>query len=168
VSHITQKLDALLGGIVSTMCFAALVLSTMGILSRYVLSSFTLDWTGEVVIFLVIWAVLLSLPRVERRNAHVRVDFLLNKMGGTGQRMAILVSSALGLALSGFLIWSGWEVVIEALRWDERTPSTLRVPLWIYYAALSTAFALNAIFTLERLVAVLRGADAAAPLDLAD
>lgn len=168
MSDLTRILDALLGGIVALLCFAALALSTVGILSRYVLSSFTLDWTGEVVVFFVIWAVLLSLPRVERRNSHVRVDFLLHKIGATGQRLAMLLSSVIGLALSGFLIVSGWEVVTEALLWDERTDSTLRVPLWIYYAALSTAFALNAIFTLERLVALLGGAEAAPPAGLSD
>ena len=168
MSNLTEKLDALLGGIVALLCVAALVLATIGILSRYALSSITLDWTGEVVIFLVIWGVLLSLPRVERRNSHVRVDFIMHKMGTTGQRLAMLLSSSIGLALSGFLLLSGWEVVTEALLWDERTDSTLRVPLWIYYAALSTAFGLNAIFTLERLIALLRGAEAAAPTDLSD
>jgi len=44
----------------------------------------------------------------------------------------------------------------------------MRVPLWIYYAALPVSFALQLLFTLERIGAVLTGRDTAPTHDLAD
>jgi len=156
VKTVLEKLDALIGGVVAVLIACALVLATLGILSRYALSGFNLDWTGEVVVFIIIWAILLSLPRIERRSAHVRVDFLFNKMGNSGRLVSLSLAVAIGLCISALFVWSGWLVVSEAILWDERTPSTLRVPLWIYYLALSTGFALNTIFLIERVFALLR------------
>ena len=120
------------------------------------------------VIFLVIWAVLLGAARVARRGIHIRVDFLFDKLPARGRLAADLMSLGLALALGAFLVWSGWLVVEEAHRWDERSISTMRVPLWIYYAALPVSFALQFLFTLERIGAVLTGRDTAPTHDLAD
>ncbi|MEZ5738164.1 MAG: hypothetical protein R3E68_01030 [Burkholderiaceae bacterium] len=45
----------------------------------------------------------------------------------------------------------------DALQWDERTDSSLRLPFWIYYSALSTGFALHALFVLNRFHRLLTG-----------
>lgn len=168
MTRILDTLDALVGGIVAVLAACALAVATLGILSRYALSGINLDWTGEVVIFLVIWAILLGLSRVERRAGHVRVDFLFDRFPRRARRAALLLALAIGAGLSVLFVWSGWEVVAEAMRWDERTPSTLRLPLWIYYAALPTAFGLNILFVLERAVQVLRGTEGPAEHTLSD
>ena len=84
-----------------------------------------------------------------------------SSLGGLGVHLWLLPSvpltHAIGLGVSAAFVWSGWLVVSEAIHWNERTPSTLHVPLWIYYAALPLAFGLNCIFTIERAVEDLRG-----------
>ena len=55
------------------------------------------------------------------------------------------------------LYGEGWLVVGDAILWKERTPSTLHVPLWIYYSSLSVAFALNLLFLTERAINVMQG-----------
>lgn len=152
-----SKLDRLIGGIVALLMALALALSTLGILSRYFLADFNLDWIGEVVVFMIIWAILLCIPRVERRSAHVRVDFLFDAMSPRGQKFAEMLSIAIGILASILLVYAGWLVVGDAILWKERTPSTLHVPLWIYYSALSVAFALNLLFLIERAINVMQG-----------
>ncbi len=152
-----SKLDRLIGGIVALLMALALALSTLGILSRYFLADFNLDWIGEVVVFLIIWAILLCIPRVERRSAHVRVDFLFDAMSPRGQKFAEMLSITIGILASILLVYAGWLVVGDAILWKERTPSTLHVPLWIYYSALSVAFALNLLFLIERAMNVMQG-----------
>ena len=152
-----SKLDRLIGGIVALLMALALALSTLGILSRYFLADFNLDWIGEVVVFLIIWAILLCIPRVERRSAHVRVDFLFDAMSPRGQKFAEMLSITIGILASILLVYAGWLVVGDAILWKERTPSTLHAPLWIYYSALSVAFALNLLFLIERAMNVMQG-----------
>ena len=152
-----SKLDRLIGGIVALLMALALALSTLGILSRYFLADFNLDWIGEVVVFLIIWAIQLCIPRVERRSAHVRVDFLFDAMSPRGQKFAEMLSITIGILASILLVYAGWLVVGDAILWKERTPSTLHVPLWIYYSSLSVAFALNLLFLTERAINVMQG-----------
>lgn len=151
------KLDALVGGIVAALVAAALVIAALGIANRYAFPGLSLDWAGEVVVIAIIWAILLSLSRVERRSAHIRVDFLFGKFSRRYRVLAVLVALAIGLGIGTLFVWSGWLVVSEAIRWDERTPSTLHLPLWTYYAALPVAFGLNCVFLINRAVEDLRG-----------
>lgn len=162
-------LDGLVGLIVALLFGAALILSLAGVAGRYLSSALAPDWGGEVVIYLVIWAVLLGAARVLRRSAHIRVDFLFDRLPPAGQKAAEFLALVLAFALGAFLVWSGWQVVSEAMMWDERSISTLRMPLWIYYAALPASFALQLIFLLERATDLLRGAAPSAPAhDLSD
>lgn len=157
MTALTNRLDALLGGVVAVLMAAALALATLGIISRYALQGLNLDWIGEVTVFLIIWAILLCIPRVERRSAHVRVDFLFDSMSPNSQKYAELLSIAIGVLVSGLLFYAGWLVVADAILWNERTPSTLHVPLWVYYSALSVAFGINLLFLVERGRNVLHG-----------
>lgn len=160
--------DAAIGVVVGVLFAAALCLSMLGVAGRYLSAQLQLDWIGEVVIFLVIWAILLGIARVTRRDAHIRVDALLHRLSPGGQTLAALAGVLLALVAGVFLVWSGWLVVDEAMRWDERSVSTLRVPMWMYYAALPVSFALQVPFLLERLVDLLRGRAAVAAHDLTD
>lgn len=162
-------LDNLVGLTVALLFAAALILSLAGVAGRYVSTRLSPDWGGEVVVYLVIWAVLLGAARVLRRAAHIRVDFLYDRLPRRAQGLAEVLSLLIAFGLGAFLVWSGWLVVSEAMMWDERSISTLRMPLWIYYAALPASFALQLIFLLERAAGLLRGAAPPAPAhDLSD
>lgn len=162
-------LDTLVGLGVALLFAAALILSLAGVAGRHVSATLAPDWIGEVVIYLVIWAVLLGAARVLRRGAHIRVDFLFDRLPQSGKGVAEALSLVIAFALAVFLIWSGWQVVTEARMWDERSISTLRVPLWFYYAALPVSFTLQLLFLLERAVDLILGTAPAAPShDLSD
>jgi len=64
-----------------------------------------------------------------------------------------------GTALAIFLLVSGWIVVEEAARWDERTTSTLQLPLWIYYLSLPVGAALLAFHFAVRTLRIATGAE---------
>ena len=73
-----------------------------------------------------------------------------------------------GIAVAAFLIYSGSIVVEDAMRWDERTESSLRLPFWIFYLSLSTSFTVHLLFILERLRLVLTGQHQLHPHGLSD
>lgn len=160
--------DTAIGGLAGLLFALALCLSMLGVAGRYVSTSLQLDWIGEVVIFLVIWAVLLGAARITRRDAHIRVDAMLHRLPPVWRVAAGIVALLLALVTAVFLVWSGWLVIDEAMRWDERSVSTLRVPMWMYYAALPVSFALQVPFILERMVDLLRGRAAVTGHDLTD
>ena len=168
MKRVLDLIDALIGGVVAVLFAAALGLSLMGVAGRYVSSRLGLDWITEVVIFLVIWAVLLGAARVVRRGAHIRVDFLVERFSARGRRLAELFALVLALGVSGFLVWSGWQVVEQSVLWGETSISSLRIPLWLYYAALPTSFGLQLLFIAERTADLCLGRTSVAAPDLSD
>ena len=157
-------LDRLIGWIAAAalaICFALLAFS---VFSRYVAPSLQPQWVFEVCVFLLVWAILLGVARIERRADHIRVDFLLNTFGPRARFAAEFLALIFGVAVAILFIYSGWIVVQDAIVWDERTESNLRLPFWIFYAALGVSFSIHLLFILERLRLLLtKGESALSP-----
>ena len=163
-----DHLDTVIGWISAVILLIAFCLLAFSVFARYVAVGWQIDWILEVVVFSIAWAVLLGVARIEKRAGHIRVDFVVNRLDEGWQRMAEILSLVFALAVGVFFVWSGILVVQDAVRWGERTDSTLRIPLWVYYAALSTSFSVHALFILQRLYDVVRGAPLIHGGDLAD
>lgn len=136
---------------------AALLLACVAMAGRYVITELRLDWTFEVTIFLVIWATFIAGARIAGAGEHVRVDSLVRLLPPLGRRFLSVAASLAGLAMAVFLLWSGWIVVEESVRWNERSTSSLRLPLWIYYLSLPVGAALLAFHLGVRTVQLLQG-----------
>lgn len=144
-------LDRLIGWIAAAAlgtCFALLAFS---VFARYVAPSLQPQWVFEVCVFLLVWAILLGVARIERRAGHIRVDFLLNLLGTRAKIGLEILSLLFGIAVAVLFICSGYIVVEEAILWDERTESHLRLPFWLFYASLGVSFAIHLIFIIDRL-----------------
>lgn len=160
--------DRVLGWITAGLLAVAYALSVYGVFERYVIAGSGTDWIMEVVVFGMVWAILLSVARIEHRRAHIRMDIVWRGFSERGQIRAEYVALLLGLGFSLLLVWSGWLVVQDAIRWDERTDSSLRLPFWIYYVSLSTAFGVHVLFVLHRLSKLMRGTLSLEHGDLSD
>ncbi|MEZ5727442.1 MAG: TRAP transporter small permease [Burkholderiaceae bacterium] len=161
-----DALDTLIGWITAGLLAVAYLLSVYSVFERYVIGGAGTDWIWEVVVFGMVWAILLSVARIEHRRAHIRMDVVWRRFSDRGKVRAEYVSLLLGLAISLFLVYAGWFVVDDAMRWDERTDSSLRLPFWVYYLALSSCFSVHALFVIHRLVRLYRGTLELEPGDL--
>ncbi|MEZ5863084.1 MAG: TRAP transporter small permease [Geminicoccaceae bacterium] len=152
-----RALDLVERALIAILAAAALGLACLAMVSRYVVPDLVLDWTFELTIFATIWATFIAGARLAGRGEHVRVDTLLGLLPATPRRVLVLLAGLAGLAMALFLVWSGWIVVEEAQRWDERTTSTLRLPLWGYYLSLPVGMALLAFHLAVRTLGVATG-----------
>lgn len=151
MSRLITALDRLIGWIAAAamaVCFALLAFS---VFARYAMPSLQPQWVFEVCVFTLVWAILLGVARIERRGGHIRVDFLLTHFSPRVRLITEILSSVFALAVAGLFIWSGLIVVQDAMIWDERTESSLRIPFWIFYASLGVSFSVHLLFILERL-----------------
>jgi len=128
VSKAVAFLDRLIGWIAAAALGITFALLAFSVFARYVAPSLQPQWVFEVCVFLLVWAILLGVARIERRAGHIRVDFLLNMMGPRAKIGLEFVSLFFGLAVAVLFICSGWIVVQDAILWDERTESHLRLP----------------------------------------
>jgi C4-dicarboxylate transporter DctQ subunit len=146
-----KGLDVFLGHLCTVLGGLALLLSLFTMLTRYFAPSLSLDWAPEVITFLVIWTVFLAAARLAYRNAHIATGSFFMVATPAARRLAVGIATVLGILLALTLLRSGITVVAEAARWDERTASTLRIPLWIYYTSLPVGFTFVALFLIGRL-----------------
>ena len=150
-------LDRLIGWIAAAALAITFVLLVYNVAARYLIQfgvvppSVQLNWVFELCVFLLVWAVLLGVARIERRAQHIRVDFLYNRFGPRAQVAAEIFALLFAVAVAAFFIYSGKLVVEDAIIWDERSETTLRTPFWILYLALSVSFSVHLLFILERL-----------------
>lgn len=156
MSRAIAFLDRLIGWIAAAALAITFVLLVYNVATRYLISfgwlspSVQLNWVFEICVFLLVWAVLLGVARIEKRAQHIRVDFLYNRFGPKGQLLTEVFALIFAMGVAGFFIYSGHLVVQDALLWDERSETTLRTPFWILYAALPVAFVVHLLFIIER------------------
>lgn len=160
-------LDRLIGWIAAAALAITFVLLVYNVATRYLISfgwvspSVQLNWVYEICVFLLVWAVLLGVARIEKRAQHIRVDFLYNQFGPRMQAATELFALVFAAAVALFFIYSGKIVVQDAILWDERSETTLRTPFWILYLALSASFTVHLLFILERLRLLIKTGESA-------
>lgn len=128
-------------GVIALCGAAALALACYTVVARYVAPGLRVDWALDVIVMVIVWGVMIAGGRTARHQAHIKVDLFVNaappwlRSVMTGLALVVIVATA------GLLCWSGILVVDEAIRWDERSNSTWRIPLWIYYLSLPVGMA---------------------------
>jgi TRAP-type C4-dicarboxylate transport system permease small subunit len=93
------------------LCRVMLVVMTAVIValvtSRYFFS-YSFPWAEELTRFLLIWMVMLAAALIQRRDDHIRVDFLAEKLPPRARAVVALVLRLLIIDLLLLLIRYGW------------------------------------------------------------
>ena len=135
---------------VETCAIALLVLLALGVflygaLARSVAPALAIDWSEELTIYLIVWAMVLSGGSLTADRAHVSAEMLVHVLSPRGRRRLRLAIDILMLAFCSLMLWLGVEGVLFAHMLDERSASTLQAPqAWVLYLALPVGMLLIA------------------------
>jgi TRAP-type C4-dicarboxylate transport system permease small subunit len=114
----------------------ALVFCSYNVIVRLIAPSWTLDFVEEVQVYMVIWAIFLSLGTVTLMDRHVKSDFFINMFPPKLKHGVEVLADVLGLIFSLCAVYYGSAVAHQAWEFGDVSTTVLRVPLWIYFAAL--------------------------------
>ncbi len=114
----------------------ALAVGLAQVLGRYVFPSAGSGWGDEIMVYLIIWAIMITSSELVRTDGHVRPDLVLRLMGPRTQRLCEMLNCSVAIVFAGGLVWYGWDIVDTAMLLDERSFSGLDFPMWIYDACL--------------------------------
>lgn len=142
--------------IVGLFGLAALAICLYNIVVRFFAPRLTLDWSDEVQVYIVVWAIFLVLGVVTATDRHVKADLFVGMFSAATQRRLHLFSDILGLLFCGMLVYYGGLVTWQAYDFGDLSISSLRFPLWIYMAALPVGFSLAVIHYIIRIISHLR------------
>lgn len=114
----------------------ALGFCSYNVIVRLIAPAWTLDFVEEVQVYMVIWAIFLSLGTVTLMDRHVKSDFFINMFPPKLKRGVEVLADVLGLIFSVCAVYYGSAVAYQAWDFGDVSTTVLRVPLWIYFAAL--------------------------------
>jgi len=106
------------------------------VIVRYFVPHLVFDFVDEVQVYLIIWAVFLSLGSLTLMDRHVKSDFFVNMFPVAIQQVITRSVEVIGLCFSLMLVYYGGQVAYQAYDFGDVSTTMLRTPLWIYFAAL--------------------------------
>lgn len=131
--------------IVGLLAAITLCIVVYTIIIRLVAPRLMPDWADETTVYLMIWATFIACSGVTAGNRHVRADLLTNSLSPRHQAALELLSFVCGAIFAALLAWYGLAVARDAWQFGDLSTTTLRFPLWIYYAALPVGAALMSL-----------------------
>jgi TRAP-type C4-dicarboxylate transport system permease small subunit len=144
-------LDRFLRGLLILLVLGLVLSVTWQVASRYLLQAPS-SWTEESARFLLIWIGLLGAAYAYRTRAHMRLQFLEEKLGPAGARRlrAVVAFAVLVFALA-VLVVGGVRLVLLTLEL-EQVSAALGIPMGLVYLALPLSGLLTAFYAMAEMI----------------
>jgi len=120
----------------------------LGVFYRYVLRA-PLFWSSELSTYLFMWSTMLGAYYACVENSHVRMSYLVEKLGTKARGVVSIIENILVLLFVLVLVKSGTEQAI--LNIDILTPS-LRISLFFPYLCIPVASTLIGLETMKNII----------------
>ena len=140
-----------LASMVLTICY--------DVVMRYIFKAPTF-WSLEVNTFLVVFITMLPAGDVLASGSHLRITFLLDRMGPGPRRLCFLLTAFLGTGFAAVMTWKGYQMAAMALRYDDRMSTPLGTPMFIPYGFIPVGFGIMGLYYL---VSIFLGPEQTAP-----
>lgn len=140
------KFVALIGGFI---LFAIMLLVSVAVFNRKVLNEPILG-DFEIVKIGLSLVVMMAMPYVTLRGAHIRVDILDQYIGSFGRYVGDLFARLVSCFVFYLLIVKTWSKMIDAHKYGDVT-NMLEIPVSIAYGAITLGFGLSILVLLGQL-----------------
>lgn len=119
----------------------------------------TIPSYAEIAGFMLAGASFLSLPYALRHGTHIRVNLFIQRLGSKGQQLTDIWSFLIGTALTGWLAYYAWELVLESYEYGDLSTGLIAVPIWIPQVSLALGTTLMTVSMLDGFVSSLMQKD---------
>jgi TRAP-type C4-dicarboxylate transport system permease small subunit len=129
LSRVVRALAGAAMGLAAAGLLLSLALIGWAVVMRYVFNAAPV-WVDEVVAFLLVAIVMLAAAQTFRRNEHIGVDLLVERLSARGRRWAAAWGALATLGITGVLIFNGWGTAMLARTLGLLTEGHLEWPTW--------------------------------------
>ena len=130
--------------------FAAAMITLYAVFMRYVMRAAP-EWSEEVAIYLIIYAVYIVSSTLQEERGHVGATFFIELFPLPVRRWVEVITTVIGLIFSVIIVYYGIYIVHATFSMGEVSETSLRFPLWISYAAVPFGIALLTLRLIRRL-----------------
>jgi len=100
------------------------------IFARYFFDKPTI-WAADLTDFMLLYTTLLASAWLLKRDGHVKLTILLDRLSPKSRSVMEAVNSLLGAIICGFVVWYGTANTLDALRRSITIPRPLEVPKYL-------------------------------------
>lgn len=130
ITLVLSKIEAAGQIAASILLFVMMIISTLDVVGRYVLSK---PLPGAMIFEMMILAAMgwLIIAHTQNYRRHIRVESLIQRLGNPAMKMSIIVGDIAMLVYAIFIVWGGWNNAIGslAIRETELTESII-IPIY--------------------------------------
>ncbi|MFO7726043.1 MAG: TRAP transporter small permease [Oceanipulchritudo sp.] len=156
-----RGLEIVVGSILALLLFDVL----LGVFTRFIIGEQT-RWTEEVAIYLLIWVSLLGAAVAYADNAHLGVDYFVEKLHPDVRALSQrIVHVIVGLFSLFALVIGGTKLVVQTLEGGQ-VSAALGIPVGIVYAAVPISGLFFILFAFEAAIAPRGEEEGKAPVEL--
>jgi TRAP-type C4-dicarboxylate transport system permease small subunit len=102
----------------------------------------------------------LALAHTLRKDAHIRVALVVQRLGPRRRQGAELWASGFAASLTGYFSWYMMGLVRQSWRFGDVSPGIVPVPLWIPQAAMAAGLVILTIALVDVFVTLMTARDA--------
>lgn len=142
-----SKAAALLQKIwVGVTAFAGIAVICMALsetLLRLVNPGMLTDWGLEVMIYVIAWVIMITMPAVIVTGSHIQADFFRGFMSLRTRRIIYFLECVLGTVFCALTSYFGYQAAGLAYRLEQVSDTSLQFPIWIFVSAIPVGFGLS-------------------------
>ncbi len=138
---------------IAAFLFAAiLLLAFISVFCRYVLNN-SIVWSEEIIRYAFIWMFFLCMPEATRTGAHIALDLFPNRFKGKARQRLDVIIEIINDVFLAVIIYFG--IQITAINMAQSSPA-LRIPYGAIYAAIPIGGLLMLIFSVRRIIGIIK------------
>lgn len=130
VLYYLRNLDLIVTGL---SVVALIMLTFANVICRYVINS-PITWCEEVQLWLFVWITFLGAGAAFRSNSHVCIEFLVDRLPYTGQRVVEIINYIVVIGALVFVTWAS-GLIVQQMEMMGRVTNILHIPFTLIYVA---------------------------------
>jgi C4-dicarboxylate transporter, DctQ subunit len=144
-------LDRLEGWIIAGLAMAGFAVYMYGVIARYVIPAIAPDWTEEVTVYLLLWAMLLGGGQLVKRDRHLTSGVMHVLVAKPVVQRLNQIGMVLATVFAVIMVKQGIDLVEFDAMLNDRSRSSLQLSIAWVHVILPLAMGLIALRYVERL-----------------
>lgn len=154
--RVIDRISEILAQAAAWLLFAIGLMLGYEVAARHLFNAPTI-WASELSNHFMVWAVYVGAAALLRRDDHISVSVLTERLGETGRRAARVLSLLFILAVCGIVAWYGAPIAWDSFVKGRTTGSMLDIPTVWLQAAIPVGFGWLALQCLVELIRAAAG-----------
>ena len=150
--HLVDFLSQFFHSLSDKLVAILLCIISYSVVMRYLFNSPPL-WSEEISCYCLAAIVLLPSAEVLRRDHHINLNLVFNRLHLRGQTIVNIIISTIGLFYCTVVAWFGAKLTIQAFHFNYRASTFLGTPRWV---PISLIFAGMTVFSFQYLFKLVR------------